>query len=112
MLTYGAVQNKDKTAFIHVTAKNITAALEGSIGEVPADLTFRLTNKPGKDAYPICGTIWAVLYQSQPAQEQKKVVDFLTWATHDGQAFAESMSYAPLPKDLVKRVEEKIGSIK
>jgi phosphate transport system substrate-binding protein len=111
-IPYGAVQNKDKTAFIHAEAENMTAALKGSISEVHDDLTFSLTNKGGKDSYPICGGIWAVCYKNQPGDKQKQVVDFLTWATHDGQKFASGMTYAPLPEELIDRVEEKIKSIK
>ena len=111
-LPYGAVQNKDKTAFIHAEAKNMTAAAQQVIADLPEDLAFNLINKPGKDSYPICGVIWAVCYQAQPASNQKKVVDFLHWATHEGQQFATSVSYAPLPDELVPRVEQRLQSIK
>jgi phosphate transport system substrate-binding protein len=111
-LDYGAVQNKDKSQFIHVKAENMTAAAQGMISEIPEDLTFHLTNRPGKESYPICGAVWAVCYRDQPASEQKKVAEFLHWVTHEGQEFAKDMSYAPLPKDLVKRVEAKLETIK
>jgi phosphate transport system substrate-binding protein len=110
-LQYGAVQNKDRSAFIHAEADNMTAALKGQLGDIPEDLTFRLTNQQGKGAYPICGCVWAVCYQAQPASNQKMVVDFLNWITHDVQRFAEDMSYAPLPEELVKRVDEKLKTI-
>jgi phosphate transport system substrate-binding protein len=111
-LDYGAVQNKDGTAFIHVEAPNMTAAAQEVLANLPEDLTFSLTSRPGKDSYPICGAIWAVCYQAQPAANEKKVADFLHWATHEGQAFASNMSYAPLPEELVPRVEQKLQAIK
>jgi phosphate transport system substrate-binding protein len=111
-LQYGAVQNQEKTAFIHVEAKNMTAALEGRIADLPEDLTFNLTNMPGKDAYPICGAVWAVCFQAQPASNHTKVVDFLHWVTHEGQQYATDMSYAPLPEELVTRVDQKLQLIK
>jgi phosphate transport system substrate-binding protein len=111
-MDYGAVQNKDKSQFIHVKAENMTAAAQGMLAEIPEDLTFQLTNRPGKDSYPICGAVWAVCYKDQPASEQRKVAEFLHWVTHEGQQFAEGMSYAPLPKELVKRVEDRLETIK
>jgi phosphate transport system substrate-binding protein len=109
-LPYGAVQNKEK-AFIHAGAESMTAAAEGLGAAISEDLTFKLTNQSGKDAYPICTAIWAVCYQAQPAVNQKQVVDFLRWITHDGQRFAKKMSFAPLPEELVKRVDKKLETI-
>ncbi len=108
---YGSVQNKDKTAFIKAEASKMTAAAEQELPKIRADLSFTLTNKPGKDSYPICGAIWAVCYQKQPTGTRKEVVDFLQWVTHKGQDLTSKI-YAPLPKELVKRVEEKIESIR
>jgi phosphate ABC transporter phosphate-binding protein len=111
-LEYGAVQNKDQTAFIHATAENMTAAAKELGADIPEDLTFKLTNRPGKDSYPICGAIWAVFYQNQPASGQPMVVDFLDWVLHDGQQFADRTSHAPLPAELVARAEQKLKAIK
>ncbi len=110
-IPYAAVQNKDKTAFIHAAAENITAAAQELIHEVPEDLTFSLTNQQGKDSYPICGAIWAVCYEDQPVSDQKNIVDLLHWATHDGQRFAKNMAYAPLPQALVERVDKRLELI-
>jgi phosphate transport system substrate-binding protein len=109
-LPYGAVQNQEK-AFIHVKPENMTAAAKARAPQIPPDLTFGLTNMPGKDSYPICGAIWAVCYQAQPASEQQRVVDFLRWVTREGQKFAEKTYYAPLPEELVARVDQKLQSI-
>jgi phosphate transport system substrate-binding protein len=111
-LDYGAVQNKDGTAFIHVEAPNMTAAARQVLADLPEDLAFNLTSRPGKDSYPICGAIWAVCYQAPPGSNGKKAADFLHWATHEGQGFAENMAYAPLPEELVPRVDQKLQSIK
>jgi phosphate transport system substrate-binding protein len=111
-LQHGAVQNKDKTTFIHADTENLKAAAQGLTADMGEDLTFKLTNRPGKDAFPICGVIWAVCYQHQPASNQQLVGDFLRWIIHDGQQFAERTSYAPLPPDLVERADQKLQSIK
>jgi phosphate transport system substrate-binding protein len=110
-LQYGAVQNRDRNAFIRATSKNMTAAVHGLLADIPDDLTFPLTNVRGQAAYPICGAVWAVCYRNQPAANYQHVIDFLEWITHAGQQFAADMSYAPLPEELVRRAEEKIKSI-
>lgn len=111
-LPYAALQNSDKTAFVHAEAEKMTAAAQSMLPAIPDDLTFTLTNRSGKDSYPISGVIWAVCYQSQPAANEKMVLDLLNWVTHDGQRYAKKMSYAPLPEELVSRVEQKLKRIK
>ena len=34
-----------------------------------------------------------------------RLVDFLWWATHDGQKYAEELDYAPLAKPVLEKVE-------
>jgi phosphate transport system substrate-binding protein len=109
--TYGAVLNKDKTAFIHAEPDNITAAAQGLIADIPEDLTFKLTNKPGKDSYPISGGIWALCYQNQRGSNRQLVPEFLHWITHEGQAHAKYRTYAPLPDELVGRIERRLKFI-
>jgi phosphate transport system substrate-binding protein len=112
VLDYAAIQNHDKSAFVRAEPEGMTAALAGLVAGIPAELTFDLSNKPGKDAYPISGVIYAVCRESQPAARRQPVVDFLHWATHDGQPHAAKMSYAPLPPDLVKRIDQRLDAIK
>ena len=82
------------------------------MADIPDDLTFSLTDAPGKDSYPIGGTVWAVLYVQQPKDKGKAVVEFLRWATHEGQDYAKELHYARLPEELVKRVEKKLDQVK
>ena len=65
MLDYGAVQNKDKSAFVRAEPANLTAAARAILAEIPEDLTFNLINRPGKDSYPITGVIYAVCSDRQ-----------------------------------------------
>jgi phosphate ABC transporter phosphate-binding protein len=110
-LPYGAVENKDKTAFIHAEAKNMTAAAKQHLPSIRDDLGFALTNMPGSESYPICGAIWAVCYQNQPANLRDEVVNFLQWATHGAQQYTSTI-WASLPEEVVVRIDEKINSIK
>ena len=114
-----AVQNKMPYAevknaagnFVKATLESITAAL--ATAEIPDDFRFSITNAPGKDAYPICGATWLLVYQQQkdPAKG-KKLVEFLKWAEKDGEQMAKDLEYAPLPENLQQRVLKRIDEIK
>jgi phosphate transport system substrate-binding protein len=112
VLDYAAIENKDKTAFVRAEPENMTAAAASLSAESAEQLGFTLANRSGKDAYPISGVIYAVCYQKQPQDTRQRVIDFLHWATHEGQPQAANMSYAPLPPDLVKGIDQKLTTIK
>jgi ABC-type phosphate transport system substrate-binding protein len=109
-MKYAAVKNKEG-AFIDASLASVTAAAANSLTNIPDDLRYSITDAPGKDSYPISGTVWAVVYEKQPAGKGQSVVDFLRWVTHDGQQFAEGLHYAKLPEGLVKRLEKKLDGI-
>jgi phosphate transport system substrate-binding protein len=114
-----AVQNKMPYAdvknatgeFVTPTLESITAAL--ATAEIPDDFRFSMTNAPGKEAYPIAGATWLLVYQQQkdPAKG-KKLVEFLKWAGSDGEKMAKDLNYAPLPESVQQRVLKRIDEIK
>ncbi|MGH8100702.1 MAG: phosphate ABC transporter substrate-binding protein PstS [Chthoniobacterales bacterium] len=114
-----AIQNKMPYAdvknaggeFIRPTLESITAAL--GTAQIPDDFRFSMTNAPGKDAYPICGATWLLVYQQQKdASKGKKLVEFLNWALKDGEKMATNLDYAPLPENVQQRVLKRIAEIK
>ena len=52
------------------------------------------------------------MYQKLPAGKGPTLVEFLKWATTDGQKYAVDLHYAPLPADLSKKVADKLGQVK
>jgi phosphate transport system substrate-binding protein len=91
---------------------SITAAAAGAASQMPDDLRVSITNSPGKDAYPIAAFTYLLVYRDQQDKAKgKALVDFLWWAIHDGQQIAGAKNYAPLPKEVVERAEQKIKSI-
>jgi phosphate transport system substrate-binding protein len=114
-----AVQNKMPYADVKNSSGNfITPSLESvsaAIGAatIPADFRFSMVNPPGKDAYPIAGATWLLVYQQQkdPAKG-KKLVEFLKWMVKDGEKSAKDLDYAPLPEAVQKRVLDLIETIK
>src|SRR5437773_4039902 len=114
-----AIQNKMPYAdvknsageFVKATPDSVTAAL--ATAQIPDDFRFSMTNAPGKDAYPISGATWLLVYEQQkdPAKG-KKLVAFLKWALTDGEKMAKALDYAPLPDALRERVLKRIQEIK
>src|SRR5262245_47994068 len=110
-LKYGLVQNQEKE-FPEPTIESVTAAAAGKLKDIPEDLRFSIVNAPGKGAYPISGTVWAVAYVKQPSEKVNPLKEFLRWLLHEGQPMAEKKHYASLPKGLVEKAEKKVEQIK
>jgi phosphate transport system substrate-binding protein len=107
-LPTGEIKNQAGT-FISPTIESVTAAAAGALSSIPDDLRYSITNSAGDKAWPVSGTVWAILYQNMPAgPERKALVGFLRWALHDGQKACEPLSYAPLPAELVQKAEAKL----
>lgn len=97
-LDVGWVKNR-AGAFIRPCVETVTAAARDF--DIPEDLRFSLTDTPGKDAYPISGTTWALVYEQQrDLAKAKTLVNFLVWALDEGQTRARSHNYAPLSPEL------------
>ena len=110
-LAYAAVRNA-AGAFVMPTPASITAAGTGALARMPEDLRGSAVDALGADAYPISGFTYILLYAKQTdAARGKALVDFLTWSLHEGQAFAEPLSYAPLPPSLVARIDARLAAI-
>lgn len=98
--------------FVEPNADSVSKAAAGMMSKMPEDLRFEITNAEGKDSYPISGMVYVLAYKNQQnAGKGKILADFLWWATHDGEKFVKDLHYAPLPAELVKRIEDKIKSL-
>ena len=97
--------------FVKPTIDSVTAAL--ATADIPDDFRFSMTNAPGKDAYPISGATWLLVYEQQKdAAKGKKLVEFLKWAATKGEGMAKDLDYAPLPESVQARVLKRIDEIK
>ena len=114
-----AIQNKMPYAemknaagqFVKASLESTTVAL--ATADIPDDFRFSMTNAPGKDAYPIAGATWLLVYQQQKdAAKGKKLVEFLKWSLTDGEKMAKDLQYAPLPESVQQRVLKRIDEIK
>jgi phosphate transport system substrate-binding protein len=87
----------------------VSAAAAGALKNMPADLRASITDADGKDAYPISGFTWLLVYQKmKDKQKSEALVKFLRWAMSDGESYAKDLYYAPLPKEIVRLCENKI----
>ncbi len=110
-IPFGLVRNKEGV-FVRASLGSVTAAADAALTNIPDDLRYSITDAPGKDSYPISGTVWAVVYVNLPPAKGRQIRDFLWWVIHDGQPFCEEMDYARLPEGLVKRAEGKLNLIR
>jgi phosphate transport system substrate-binding protein len=110
-LPYAWLKNKAGSV-VEPSTKSVTAAAAGAIKSMPADFRVSITDAAGKDAYPISGFTYLLVYKIMPKEKGEKIVKFLRWAMKEGQNDAEALYYAPLPKPLVSKVNAKIGEIK
>jgi phosphate transport system substrate-binding protein len=110
-LPMALIKNKSG-AFVEASLESLSSAAAGSIAATPDDLRVQITNADGANAYPISSYSYVLVYKDQrDATKGKALTDFLWWAIHDGERFTKDLHYAPLPPEIVKKVEAKINSM-
>lgn len=117
-MPYAKLKNR-KGKDVAPEPENVVAAASTAMGIAPNkepytvhQLTYSLTDVDADNAYPICGMSYAVLYTKQPAAKGKVLVEFLKWATSEGQKFAKELDYSPLPEDLQKKIAARLDEVK
>jgi phosphate transport system substrate-binding protein len=109
-MSYADVKNAEGN-LMKPSLESVTAAMQTA--QIPDDFRFSMTNPPGKDAYPIAGATWLLVYQQQKdAVKGRKLVEFLKWAETKGEQMAKDLDYAPLPQNLQEQVLRRIDEIK
>lgn len=113
-IPYAAVKNA-AGAFVMPSIESVTEAAAGIASKLPANTDFRMSivNAPGKNAYPISSFTYLLIAQTQTnAEKGKKLIDFIKWALHDGETYAASLDYAPLPRNVVAMLDRRLASVK
>jgi phosphate transport system substrate-binding protein len=96
--------------FIAPTPTAMSAAAEGV--EMPAELFVSLVNSSAEAAYPITGYSYLLVYaDAKDPSKGEAIAKYLWWGLHDGQKFAESLDYAPLPAKVVTMVEARLKEL-
>lgn len=86
-----------------------TAAAAADLSAVTEDLNLNLLNTAGDAAYPIVSATWLILSKNYDNDlKGQAIVNMVWWMTHDGQRFAGEIGYAPLPRELLPKVEARL----
>ncbi len=108
-LGYGSVQNS-KGKFVEANLDSVTKAADGIT--LAPDLRVSITNSDNAEAYPVSSFTWTLAYaEISDKAKALAIARYFWWSTHEGQAFAKDLGYAPLPAAVVTKAEEKIRSI-
>ena len=111
-LSFASVKNASGQ-FIEPGAAGTSAAAAGAVASMPDDMRVSIVDAPGETAYPISSFTYILVYEEQPdATKGKALAQFLWWAVHEGQAFGTALHYAPLPAEVVSKVEVKLKALK
>jgi len=108
-IKYGTVKNKSGK-FVKASAASVSAAGAGAADQLKGgQLTVDIWNQPGDEAYPIAAFTYLLVYKDmrniKSSEQAQELVDFLWWATHDGQKTATEMGYAPLATPIQQKLE-------
>jgi phosphate transport system substrate-binding protein len=110
-IEYGTVKNSSG-AFIKADLAGVSAAAAAAAKTMPDDFRVSITDPPGKTAYPISSFTWLLIpAKFSDAGKRDAMKDFLKWMLADGQNYAEQLSYAKLPKEVIVKETKAIGSI-
>jgi phosphate transport system substrate-binding protein len=110
-IPYGSVKNPAGT-FVKADLASVSAAAAGVAKEMPDDFRVSITNAPGKAAYPISSFTWLLIpAKIQDNAKRDAIKDFLGWMLGDGQDFAEQLSYAKLPKEVIEKEKKALGKV-
>jgi phosphate transport system substrate-binding protein len=112
-LPYADVKNA-AGQFVKPSLESVTQAASSAKFEKNTDFRVSITNAPGQGAYPIASFTWLLVRPDMKDVDKGKAMKgFLEWmVTPDAQAMASQLVYAPLPKEVVELVKERIKTLK
>lgn len=105
-MNYVQLQNQDGVYVIPVEDSFKASAANTQWDEAPGFYEI-LTNKPGKNSWPITGATFILMhkFQANPAQALE-VLRFFEWAYVNGDEMALELDYIPMPDSVVKLIED------
>lgn len=111
-LGYAAVQNEAGRFVVPSPASMAAAAAGLELVSVINNFRVSLIDATGAGAYPITSWTFILVRESQSDQAKARTLANLLWyMTHNGQASAIALHYAPLPSFLIGPIEAKIRLI-
>jgi phosphate transport system substrate-binding protein len=112
-IAYGLVRNRAGN-FVQASLASTTAAAAAAMASIEQDTDFRIsiTDPAGADAYPIASFTWLLIpkQMTNPATA-RPLLEFVWWASHQGQRFTEALDYAQLPAPVVTLIEARLKTV-
>jgi phosphate transport system substrate-binding protein len=109
-IPYGSVKNSSGN-FVKADLASVSEAAAAAVKTMPDDFRVSITDPAGKKAYPIASFTWLLIPEKfSDAAKRDAIKAFLNWMLADGQNYAETLSYARLPKEVIAK--EKIALAK
>jgi phosphate transport system substrate-binding protein len=110
----GAVRNLDGN-FVTPDLSTVSDAAAGAAAALGPDTDFRISliNAPGERTYPIASFTWLLVHRDYGDAQAKSraLVEFIWWSLTQGQASAEALGYAPLPKVVMPLIEAHLKQV-
>lgn len=110
-IPYGSVKNSSGN-FVKADLASVSAAAAAVAKTMPDDFRVSITNPPGKTAYPIASFTWLLIPEKfSDTAKRDAIKGFLNWMLADGQNYAEQLSYAKLPKEVIAKEKKALAKI-
>ncbi len=114
-IPYGSVKNK-AGKFVKCTPQGVSAAGAGAVDQMNGTiLAANIWDQPGDATYPIGSFTYLIVHKNlegvNSEADAQALLDFLWWATHDGQKLAPDLDYAPLAEGVQKKVEAALKAV-
>ncbi|MDE1816208.1 MAG: phosphate ABC transporter substrate-binding protein PstS [Thaumarchaeota archaeon] len=121
-MSYAFVQNADGNAFVEPTIDSVAADAAAAATSLPAPdgdwSKVSIVNQPGSNSYPISTLTYVFVYKDlsqvsgETSDKAQEVINFLNWIVTDGQKYASTLLYVPLPDAMVKADQNAISEIR
>ncbi|MBI5236622.1 MAG: phosphate ABC transporter substrate-binding protein PstS [Deltaproteobacteria bacterium] len=108
-LIYTQLENRD-SAFVTPSIESFMAAAAGADWKNTPGYAVVLTDQPGKNAWPIAGATFILVYKNpENCANAKAVLEFFDWSYRNGAGMAKSLDYVPIPMDVYDAMEQAWG---
>jgi phosphate transport system substrate-binding protein len=119
-MSYAYLKNREGR-FIEPSLETTAAAAAAAAPTLPKGdeswFHVNLLNTPGANSYPIASFSYILVYKelttipTMTKEKAQALVEFLWWATHEGQKYAPALQYVPLPQEVIAINEATIKMI-
>jgi len=110
-ISYGVVRNRAGN-YVEASLASTSAAAASANFTPDTDFRVSITDAPGPQAYPIASFTWLLLPRTMgDPVKARALLEFVWWATHDGQRFTEALDYGRLPEPVVRLIEARLRTI-